>query len=98
MVNRFIMFRYPRNPICYKLCIGPVVGAPKGITTAIRDLISNIIEPLAKLVTDGKEAQSTEELLRGVPEANEHLTEVPVLEVVPASIDVTALYPSIDQV
>ena len=75
----------------------PVVGASKGITTAIGDLISDIIEPLAKVEPEKTEAQSTEELLRGIQEANKTLQEVAAPEVMLACMDVTALYPSIDQ-
>ena len=76
----------------------PVVGAAKGITTAIGDLISDLIEPIAKVEQETTEAQSTEELLRGIQEANERLKGVAEPDVVLASMDVTALYPSIDQV
>ena len=75
-----------------------MVGASKGITTAIGDLLSDIIESLAKLKPESMEAQSTEELLRGIEEAKKGLGEVVAHEVVLASIDVMALYLSIDQV
>ena len=43
------------------------------------------------------EAQSTEELLRCIQEANVTLKEVDPGEVAVGSMDVTALYPSLDQ-
>ena len=46
----------------------PVVGAAKGLTTAIGDLIADLIEPLAKIEPESTEAQSIEELLRRIQE------------------------------
>ena len=43
------------------------------------------------------EAQSTEELLRCIEEANQRLKEVDPERVMVGSMDVTALYPSLDQ-
>ena len=75
----------------------PVVGAAQGLTTPIGDLISDIIEPLARVEPNKTEAQSTEELIRSIQEANSYLREVRDDSTVLASMDVVALYPSIDQ-
>ena len=42
----------------------PIVGASKGLTTALGELVSDLLEPLAKGAEDQKKAQSTEELMR----------------------------------
>ena len=75
----------------------PVVGAHKGLTTAIGDLLADILEPLASTEPLKTEAHSTEELLRAIQEANSTLEGVDVDSVVLASMDVVSLYPSIDQ-
>ena len=75
----------------------PVVGAAQGLTTAIGDLIADILEPLAKVEPEATEAQSTEELMRSIQDTNTALREVEEESVVLASMDVTSLYPSIDQ-
>ena len=76
------------------------MGATKGLTTAIGELLSDIIEPIARTQEDSTEAQSTEELLSKIKEANVRLQSPEMLqkEVMVGSMDVTALYPSIDQV
>ena len=58
----------------------PVVGAAKGLTTAIGDLIADLIEPLAKIEPESTEAQSIEELLRKIQEVNKILKEVATSE------------------
>ena len=75
----------------------PVVGAAQGLTTPIGDLILDIIEPLARVEPEKTEAQSTEELIRSIQEANTGLKNVRDDNTVLASMDVVALYPSIDQ-
>ena len=66
----------------------PVVGAAQGLTTAIGDLLADIIEPLAKIEPVGTEAQSTEELLRAIQDANLSLGEVREDSVVLSSMDI----------
>ena len=75
----------------------PVVGAVTGLTTTIGDILADILEPLARVETEKTEAQSTEELLRAIQEANTTIGDVPEESVVLDSMDVVALYPSIDQ-
>ena len=52
------------------------MGASKGLTTGLGELLSDIQEPLTKANKDPKEAQSTEELMRSIKEANMRLSEV----------------------
>ena len=47
----------------------PIVGASKGLTTALGELVSDILEPVARVEPDPKEAQSTEELMSAIKEA-----------------------------
>ena len=75
----------------------PVVEAAKGLTTSIRDLLSDILEPLTSVDPERIEAQSTKELLGAIQKANHKVQEVNDDSLVLASMDVTALYPSIDQ-
>ena len=75
----------------------PIVGASKGLTTALGELISDILEPLAKAEPDPRETQSTEELMRSIKEANLRMEEKEVKECVVGSMDVETLYPSLDQ-
>ena len=42
----------------------PIVGAARGLTTPLGELLSNILEPIAKSKEKIWEAQSTEEVLR----------------------------------
>ena len=75
----------------------PIVGASKGLTTALGELVSDILEPVARAEPDPKEAQSTEELMSAIKEANLKMKEKEVNECVIGSMDVEALYPSLDQ-
>ena len=76
----------------------PIVGASKGLTTSLGELLSDILDPVAKTVEDPREAQSTEELMRSIQETNVTLEQQKVEDCLVASMDVEALYPSIDQV
>ena len=75
----------------------PIVGASQGLTTPIGNLISDVLEPLARVEPEVTEALSTEELIRAVQEANTNLKDVRDDTSVLASMDVVALYPSLDQ-
>ena len=59
----------------------------------------DVLEPLTRFVGEEEnvEAQSTEELLRCIQKANVTLKEVDPGEVAVGSMDVTALYPRLDQ-
>ena len=54
------------------------------------------MEPIAKSIKDSKEAQSTEEVMREIEDTNSYLYNT-ADDVVVGSMDVVALYPSIDQ-
>ena len=75
----------------------PIVGATKGLTTALGEMISDIIEPIARMNPDQCEAQSTEELMREIEDSNVKMKSRKMEETVVASMDVSALYPSLDQ-
>ena len=74
----------------------PIVGASKGLTTGLGELLSDILEPLAKSNEDPREAQSTEELMRSIQDANRRLSEAGIGKCLVGSMDVEALYPSLD--
>ena len=75
----------------------PICGAATGMTTPVSEILSDILEPLTRTVEDSVEAQSTEELLRKIEETNNNLDGVNQEDVAVGSMDVTALYPNIDQ-
>ena len=76
----------------------PIVGATRGLTTALGEMISDVIEPIARVSPEQSEAQSTEELMREIEETNKELRDLKSGEgIVVASMDVSALYPSLDQ-
>ena len=75
----------------------PIVGASKGLTTPLGELLSDLIEPLSRMNEDSDEAQSTEEVMRKIEEANKILAEKGVNDISLGSMDVVALYPSLDQ-
>ena len=75
----------------------PIVGASKGLTTALGELVSDLLEPLAKGAEDQKEAQSTEELMRAIEDAIIKMKDKKINQCVVGSMDVEALYPSLDQ-
>ena len=69
----------------------PIVGASKGLTTGLGEIISDILEPLASSVLDPREAQSTEELLRLIEEANYKLQGENIQQCTIGTMDVEAL-------
>ena len=74
----------------------PIVGASKGLTTSLGEILSDILDPVARTVEDPREAQSTEELMRSIQETNLTLEQQEVKDCLVASMDVEALYPSIN--
>ena len=75
----------------------PIVGAARGLTTPLGELLSDILEPVAKARPRQWEAQSTEEVLRNIRDTNQVLLQRQVSELMVGSMDVKSLYPSIDQ-
>ena len=75
----------------------PIVGAARGLTTPLGEQLSDIIEPVSRARNVVWEAQSTEEVLRKIQEANIVLEREKVKDLMLGSLDVEALYPSIDQ-
>ena len=75
----------------------PIVGAARGLTTPLGEILSDFLEPVAKCRDIIWEAQSTEEVLRKIGEANQILEAQDIKEIMIGSLDVEALYPSIDQ-
>ena len=75
----------------------PIVGASRGLTTPLGEILSDLLEPVARARVKTWEAQSTEEVLRKISEANSRLEREGIKEVMVGSLDVEALYPSIDQ-
>ena len=52
----------------------PIVRAAKGLTTALEEMISDILELMSRIEDEEDvEALSTEELLRNIQEANDRL-------------------------
>ena len=73
------------------------MGASKGLTTPLGEMLSDIIEPTSRMNETSDEAQSTEEVLRKIAEANKELEGGYVRDLALGSMDVVALYPSLDQ-
>lgn len=74
-----------------------IVEAARGLTTPLGEILSDLIEPVAKARTPRWEAQSNEEVLRMIKSTNLRLENEGVKNVVIGSLDVIALYPSISQ-
>ena len=53
----------------------PIVGACRGLTTPLGEILSDIIEPVSMARETVWESQSTEEVLRKIKEANSALKE-----------------------
>ena len=51
----------------------PIVGASKGHTTPLGELLSDLIEPVSRMNQDSQEAMSTEEVLRKITDTNKSL-------------------------
>ena len=74
----------------------PLVAADAGITTNASEVLATILEPSPKCV-EGDEAQATEEMLRVFDETAERTRTEGAERIVVASMDIKALYTSIDQ-
>ena len=74
----------------------PIVGAARGLTTPLGETLSDLIEPVSKARQCQWEAQSTEEVIRKIEDTNEKLANLKIQDAVVGSLDVIALYPSID--
>ena len=68
------------------------------MTTPLGETLSDLIEPVSKARQCQWEAQSTEEVIRKIEDTNEKLANLKIQDAVVGSLDVIALYPSIDQV
>ena len=78
----------------------PIVAASEGLTTALGEILSDVIEPIARTRGEDEhnyEAQSTEELMRDIEDTSIKAEEEGWDDLVVGSMDVVALYPSIDQ-
>merc|ERR1711867_161661 len=75
----------------------PIVEAARGLTTPLGEQLSDLLEPVAKCRSKIWEAQSTEEVLRKIGEANLTVETQAVKQIIVGSLNVEALYPSIDQ-
>ena len=66
----------------------PIVGAARGLTTPLGEQLSDFLEPVARSRDQIWEAQSTEEVLRKIKEANQVLRENKVKDFMLGSLDV----------
>ena len=60
----------------------PIVWASKGLTTQLGELLSDLVEPISRMIDRSREARSTKEVLRMIGKANEELERLKVKEVV----------------
>ena len=75
----------------------PIVGASSGMTTALGEILSHLVSPVSRSREDRTECQSTEELVGKIEETNTRLSQEGITKVMVGSMDVEALYPSVDQ-
>ena len=75
----------------------PVVGAQAGVSSRAGDILSDILEPLVSLQSPRFEDLSTEEVLSQLEEAQKAVASTGRRDTVVGSLDVKALYPSLDQ-
>lgn len=73
------------------------MGASKELTTPLGELLSDLIEPISRMEENSDEAQSTEEILWKISDANQRLRSEGVSDIALGSMDFIALYPSLDQ-
>jgi hypothetical protein len=74
----------------------PVVAADSGITTNGSEILSRLLKPISRN-TDSCEVLSTEEMLRTIDDTSESTRNRNVCDLIVASMDVKALYSSLDQ-
>ena len=75
----------------------PVVTAATGMSSRAGDILSDFLKPLILVDTPRQEDQSTEEVLAQLEEAQRAIIESGATDVMVGSLDVQALYPSLDQ-
>ena len=75
----------------------PVVNAATGMSSRAGDVVSDFLEPLVLLLCPRMEDRSTEEAIHQLEEAEEGLRKSGSTNAMVGSLDVAALYPSIDQ-
>ena len=75
----------------------PVVAAASGMSSRAGDMVSDLLEPLVYLTTPRLEDKSTEEVIAQLEEAEVALKQQKETRAMAASLDVAALYPSLDQ-
>ena len=77
--------------------LAPIVGEARSLTTYTGDIISDVIELLAKVKEQSLEAQSTEEVHKFIKDASAIALEQGTQDLMTAFMDVVTLYPSLDQ-
>ena len=74
----------------------PVVAVSTGISSRAGDVIANILNPMVQLDLPSMEEQSTEQVLDQLQEAEELIRELGHTNTMVSSLDVKALYPSLN--
>ena len=74
----------------------PVVTASSGLTARAGDCLADFLEPLVSMESPRVEDKSTEEVLSQLLEAEVEIREQGLTESMVGSLDVRALYPSLD--
>ena len=75
----------------------PVVAAASGLTSRAGDILADVLSPLIHLEVPRHEDKSTEEVLCQLGQAQEAMKEAGSTKSMVGSLDVRALYPSLDQ-
>ena len=75
----------------------PLVTASSGMSSRAGDLIADLLEPIVYLTTPRMEDRSTEEVVAQLQEAEVMIRVERESRAMAASLDVKALYPSLDQ-
>ena len=74
----------------------PVVSAAMGMSSRTGDLISDILEPMVSTCLPRQEDLSTEEVVSQLEDAAKEIRENKLRDTMVSSLDVRALYPSLD--
>ena len=75
----------------------PVVAAASGLSSRAGDVVADILEPMVRAQVPRMEDQSTEEVLAQLEEAEIFIRDSGINDAMVGSLDVQALYPSLDQ-
>ena len=75
----------------------PVVTASSGISSRAGDILADILEPMVAVSLPSQEDRSTEEVISQLEEAERLIKESGLTGIMAGSLDVKALYPSLDQ-